>query len=394
MLAVLAAGGGYVWQRRTDAATPTLITAPVTRGDIEETVLATGTLKPVKLVAVGAQASGRITAVNVKLGDTVHAGDLLAEIDSVTQQNDLRTAEASLANVTAQRAEKQATLRLNETTLARQKRMVDQNAVSRADFDTAEANVDITLAQIDALSAQIIEAQVAVDTARANLGYTRITAPTDGTVLSIVSQQGQTVNAVQSAPTIVILGNLDTMTVRTEISEADIVRVKPGQPLYFTVLGEPDRRYDATLGFIEPAPESIRSDSSFSTSTTTSSSSSSSSSSSEAIYYNGVFDVPNPEGRLRTYMTAEVRIVLGSAKSTLTIPAAALGARDGEGRYQVRIANANGSVSTRPVEIGLNNKITAQVLSGLEEGERVVIDQATGQTATASSRPPGPPMGL
>ncbi|MBS7543569.1 efflux RND transporter periplasmic adaptor subunit [Ancylobacter oerskovii] len=394
LLLLLAGAGTYAWQQRSAAAVPTLITAPVTRGDIEETVLATGTLKPVKLVAVGAQASGRITTVKVKLGDVVRAGDLLAEIDSVTQQNDLRTAEAALANVTAQRAEKQATLRLNETTLARQKRMVDQNAVSRADFDTAEADVDITRAQIDALSAQIVEAQVAVDTARANLGYTRITAPTDGTVLSIVSQQGQTVNAVQSAPTIVILGNLDTMTVRTEISEADIVRVKQGQPLYFTVLGEPERRYDAMLGFIEPAPESIRSDSSFSSSSSTTSSSSSSSSSSEAIYYNGVFDVPNPDGRLRTYMTAEVHIVLGSAKGVLTIPASALGERDGEGRYQVRIAGPNDSVSTRTVEIGLNNKITAQVLSGLEEGERVVIDQANGQTAASSSRRPGPPMGL
>nr|WP_246546392.1 efflux RND transporter periplasmic adaptor subunit [Ancylobacter defluvii] len=390
---MVAAGGAYFWQQRAAATTPALITAPVTRGDIEETVLATGTLKPVKLVAVGAQVSGRITAVNVKLGEAVRAGDLLAEIDSVTQQNDLRTAEAALANVTAQRAEKQATLRLNETTLARQKRMVDLNAVSRADFDTAQADVDVTRAQIDALSAQIVEAQVAVDTARANLGYTRITAPIEGTVLSLVSQQGQTVNAAQSAPTIVILGQLDTMTVRTEISEADIVRVRPGQPLYFTVLGEPDRRYDSTLAFIEPAPESIRSDSSFSSSTTSSTSSSSSSSSSEAIYYNGVFDVPNPDGRLRTYMTAEVRIVLGSAKDALAIPAAALGARDGEGRYQVRVANAAGGVSTRSVEIGLNNKIAAQVLSGLEEGERVVIDEATGQTASASSRPPGP-MGL
>ena len=393
LLALVAASGAYFWQQRAAATTPALITAPVTRGDIEETVLATGTLKPAKLVAVGAQVSGRITAVNVKLGETVRAGDLLAEIDSVTQQNDLRTAEAALANVTAQRAEKQATLRLNETTLARQKRMVDLNAVSRADFDTAQADVDVTRAQIDALSAQIVEAQVAVDTARANLGYTRITAPIEGTVLSLVSQQGQTVNAAQSAPTIVILGQLDTMTVRTEISEADIVRVRPGQPLYFTVLGEPDRRYDATLAFIEPAPESIRSDSSFSSSTTSSTSSSSSSSSSEAIYYNGVFDVPNPDGRLRTYMTAEVRIVLGRARDALAIPAAALGARDGEGRYQVRVANAAGGVSTRRVEIGLNNKIAAQVLSGLEEGERVVIDEANGQTASASSRPPGP-MGL
>lgn len=191
-----------------------------------------------------------------------------------------------------------------------------KNTTSRADLESAAAALAVTEAQIQALDAQIEEAQVAVETAQANLDYTKITAPIAGTVLSIVSQEGQTVNATQSAPTIVILGQLDNMTVRTEISEADITRVQPDLPVYFTVLGEPNRRYEATLASIEPAPESVRSDSSFSSSSssTSSSSSSSSTSSSEAIYYNGVFNVPNPDGKLRTYMTAEVHIVLEMPK--------------------------------------------------------------------------------
>jgi membrane fusion protein, macrolide-specific efflux system len=218
----LAVGGYWLSSQYTRAATPDYITAPVTRGDIEQTVLATGTLKPVRLVAVGAQASGRITAVKVTLGDTVEAGDLIAEIDSVTQTNSLRTAQAALANVKAQRVEKQATLVLNRQSLARQQEMVSKNAASRADFESATAALAVTEAQIEAIDAQIEEAQVAVETAEANLGYTKITAPIEGTVLSIVSQEGQTVNATQSAPTIVILGQLDRMTVRTEISEADV----------------------------------------------------------------------------------------------------------------------------------------------------------------------------
>ena len=395
-IAALAAGGFWLSSQYTRAATPGYITAPVTRGDIEQTVLATGTLKPVRLVAVGAQASGRITAVRVALGDTVKAGDLVAEIDSVTQTNSLRTAQAALANVKAQRVEKQATLVLNRQSLARQQEMVSKNAASRADFESVTAALAVTEAQIQSIDAQIEEAQVAVETAEANLGYTKITAPIEGTVLSIVSQEGQTVNATQSAPTIVILGQLNRMTVRTEISEADVTRVKPDLPVYFTVLGEPQQRYDATLSSIEPAPESVRSDSSFSSSTSsTSTTSSSSTSSSEAIYYNGVFEVPNPEGKLRTYMTAEVHILLGEAKDVLTVPAAALGNVDANGDYSVRVVAADSRISERKVKVGLNNKVTAEIRSGLAENERVVTGERSADIATnAMPGPGGPPMGL
>ncbi|MFG1393999.1 efflux RND transporter periplasmic adaptor subunit [Xanthobacter agilis] len=392
--------GALVLKDRLFAPEPVkMMTARVSRGTVEETVLATGTLKPAKLVAVGAQVSGRITAIKVKLGDRLRQGDPVAEIDWVTQQNALRTSEAALASVQAQKREKEASLVLAEQTLARQKKLVAQTAVSQADFETAQAEVATTKAQIAALEAQIAEAVVAVDTARVNLGYTRITAPMDGTVLYIVSQEGQTVNASQTAPTIIILGDLETMMVRAEISEADVVRVKAGQKLYFNIIGEPDRRYEATLEFIEPAPESITSDSAVSTSTSSSSSSSkssSSSSSSTAIYYNGIFYVPNPDGRLRTYMTAEVHIVLGRAKDVLTVPSAALSARQADGSYTVQVLGGDGQVSTRTVEVGLNNKTRAEITSGLKEGETVVTGQlsAGAAPANAARRMPPPPMGL
>lgn len=367
------------------------MTAAATIGNLEETVLATGTLKPVRLVAVGAQVSGRVTAVKVALGQVVKKGQLIAEIDSVTQQNSLQTARAALADVRAQRAEKQATLLLAQQVLARQTALFEHKAVSQADVQTAQADVKAARAQIQALDAQIIEAQVAVDTASANLNYTRITAPIDGTVLAIVSQEGQTVNAAQSAPTIVILGDLSVMTVRAEISEADVVKVKPGQGVYFTILGDPDRRYETTLASIEPAPESITSDSSFSTST----SSSSSSSSSSAIYYNGIFNVPNREGRLRTYMTAEVHIVLGQAKGVLTIPSAGL-FKGPDGGYTVQVVDAEGKTAPRKVTVGLNNKITAEIRSGLKAGEHIVTGEMSAQAPPTSpgGGGGGPPMGL
>lgn len=370
-LALAAAGGYYAWQHFFAVQPPTLLTAKVARGDVEETVLASGILKPSRLVAVGAQVSGRITSVGVSLGQTVKAGDLIAEINSVTQENALKIAEAALASTQAQKREREATLALNEQSLERYRQMLARRAVSQAEYDSAAAAVAVTRAQIDALDAQIAQGEVGIRTAQANLDYTRITAPIDGTVLSIVSQEGQTVNANQSTPTIVILGQLDTMTVQAEISEADIVKVREGQDLWFTILGEPQTRYEAVLQSIEPAPESVRSDSSIAATTTSSSSSSTS-----AIYYNGIFDVPNPDGRLRTYMTAQVNIVLGRAQGVLTIPAAALGQRDAEELHSVRVLEPGGLVARRKVRIGLNDKVTAEVLEGLSEGDTVVTGQA------------------
>lgn len=397
ILLLLAAIGLFLfWYGFFDRQTSSAITAPVTRADVEEAVLASGTFKPVKLVAVGAQVSGRITALDVKLGDAVKKDTLIAEIDSTTQSNDLRTAQASLANVRAQRQASEADLANAELTLIRQQTVFRNQAGSKADLDSAEASVRKITAQIAALDAQITSAQVAVETAQANLSYTRITAPMDGTVLAIVNQQGQTVNAAQSAPTIVILGQLDTMIVRTEISEADVVKVKVGQPVYFTILGDPGTRYDAALQSIEPAPESITSDSSVTSSSTTTSSSSSttSSSSSSAIYYNGVFAVPNHDNHFRTYMSAEVHIVLGQARGVLTIPSSALGARLAGGSYSVQVVDQNGKQSSRKVTVGLNNNVTAEIRSGLLEGENVVIGEAVAATTKSSNNGGPPPMGF
>ncbi|MGY8706553.1 efflux RND transporter periplasmic adaptor subunit [Bradyrhizobium sp. 18BD] len=376
----------------TSSKAQSYITAPVTVSDLREEVLASGTLKPARLTAVGAQVSGRITALNVRVGDTVKAGDVIAQIDPVTKQNDLRSSEASLKNYRAQKAEKEAALVLAEANLARQQATLAQRATSRSDFDSADSTVRQTRAQIAALDALIVGAEASVETARVNLEYTRITAPIDGTVLATVVQEGQTVNAVQSAPTIVVLGQLETMTVRAEISEADIVKVRPGQSLYFTILGDQDHRYEARLEQIEPAPESIKSDASFSSTTTTSTSSTTSSSStSTAIYYIGVFNVPNRDYALRTYMTAEVHIITGEARSVKTIPALAV-MRKSDGRSTVRTLAASGEVREREVKTGLNDRTTVEIRSGLDAGERVVTGEANEQTASRGM-PGGPPGG-
>ena len=366
---------------------PTYMTSKVKKGDIEVSVLANGTIKPHRLVAVGARATGRIVSMKVKPGSIVKQGDLLAEIDPTTQTNDLKSKEAALANYRGKLAEQEAQLVLAKQNMNRQQNMISSHAVSKADFDDADAQVKIRAAQIDQLKAQIVQAEVDVETAKVNLGYTRVTAPSDGTVLATVVQEGQNVNAVQSAPTIVILGDLSVMTVRAEISEADVINVKPGQDLYFNVLGNRTRRYESRLEKIEPAPESIRNDISFNSSSTASSSSSTS----QAIYYNGTFNVPNDDGVLRTYMTAEVHIILGRAQKVLLIPSDALNDVLGT-RAVVNVLDKNGKLEARDIETGLNNKVMVEVVSGLEEGETVVtgVSNGTMPSTTGSRHRVGP----
>jgi membrane fusion protein, macrolide-specific efflux system len=359
---------------------PQLLTTVVGRGDIVRTVVATGTVEATDLVSVGAQASGQIRSLKVTLGQKVRAGELIAQIDSTNQRNALRNAEAALANVRANRAAQQAAAIQADAAFLRQQTMIAGEATSRADYDAARANRDAARAQLQALDAQIAQSATLLDTARANLGYTRIVAPIDGSVVAIVASEGQTVNAVQSSPTIVKIASLEVMTVEAEISEADVIHVRPGLPASFTILGDPDRKFPGTVRDVEPAPESVSEDDSRSTTQSTD----------EAVYYNGLFDVPNRDGVLRIGMTAQVEIVLARAKQVLVVPFAALGARADDGSYTVRVLDGEGRVVERKVRIGMNNRVDAQVLSGLRGGERVVVGEASPEAASASF-PPQPP---
>lgn len=352
----------------------------MTRGDISQTIEATGTIKPSNLVGVGAQASGRIERLNVKLGDHVAAGDLIAEIDSRTQRNALTKAQAALENARANRQVQVANLREYELAHARQRTMLAADATSQADYDSAKARLESTRAQIKALDADIAQQQTEVANARTNLEYTKITAPITGTVLSVVSKQGQTVNAALSTPTIVMLGDLSTMTVYAEVSEADVVHTQVGQEVYFTILGKPGQRYTSQLRDIAPAPESVVDEESSSTSSATD----------LAVYYHGLFDVSNPKGDLRTYMTAHVSIVMDKASGVLIIPSAALSDDVEGGRHTVRVLDDSDRPHERTVLIGLDNGAEVEVQEGLQEGERVVIGEANNADSKLAQNSPAP----
>lgn len=406
IIIILIGLGWYFFKPKAEK--PDYLTAPATQGDIEETVLATGLLQPKQLVSVGAQVSGQVKKMYVKLGDEVKKGQLIAQIDSIRQENDLQNQQAAIDNLQAQKATRIASLNQAQLEFKRQQQMLAQDATSRAEFEGAQAALQTAQANIKAIDAQIVQSKLTLSTARENVGYTRISAPINGTVVAIVTEEGQTVNANQSAPTIVKLAQLQTMTIKAQVSEADVMRINKGQPVYFTTLGEPDRKVYATLNAIEPAPDSISSESS---------NAATSSSSSTAVYYNALFDVPNPDGRLRIDMTAQVYIVLNHAKQVLTIPAAAIESTSGSKRKNqnksassnneasqaepainssltgtrgkpatVRVVDSEGNAQPRQIRVGLNNRITAEVISGLKAGEQVVIADSTDDSNDSAKR--------
>jgi macrolide-specific efflux system membrane fusion protein len=344
-------------------------TAVVERGDVASTVVAAGVLQPLVYVDVGAQTSGRLQSLKVKRGDQVAKGQLLAEIDPVLADSALTAANATLQNITSQRTQKQAQLALAQARRDRSDKLFADGLSSASDHDVTRAAFDVASADVAAVSAQIKETTAAVDTAKANLGYTKITAPMAGEVVSISTLEGQTLNANQQAPNILRIADLTTMTVWAQVSEADIIRVKPGQDVYFTVLGQ-SRRWNGKVRQILPTPELIN----------------------NVVFYDVLFDIPNPDRQLEIQMTAQVFIVLAQAKDALLVPAAAIGNAPEGSQTKLQVLKADGSVEARTVKIGIKSEISAQVTDGLQEKEQVVIRgiTATGNTKSALTARKGP----
>lgn len=420
---------------------PSYITASTEIGDIENNVMASGKVKALNTVDVGAQVSGEVTRLYVDVGDEVKKGDLIAQIDQVTQRNNLSNQQATLKqsraglqsaqaeylsrqagleSAYADLASREAELKQAQSDYDRLRPLLAMNAISEQEVDNAKTRVETAQAQVKSGQAAIKTAKAALITAQSNitsnqadlqkaqtnlntadtdLGYTTIRAPMDGTVVAVVTEQGTTVNANQSAPTIVTLADLSTVRINAQISEADVINVQAGMPVYFNTIGNPDKKYDAVLTAIEPAPEQI----------------SSTSSTDSAIYYVGYIEVPNPERRFRIDMTAQVYVVINKAEDVLLVPSAAIkkgGARGGanaqrnagsssenqKARSQpmpsstyVRVLKEDGSVENRAVKVGIDNRVNAQILSGLKQGEQVIIGENNGKQGESGQRrrPPG-----
>lgn len=364
LVLVIALVGGFGIYKVTYKEPLQFLTITPQRADVVETVIATGSLVGLTEVDVGAQVTGQVQKLYVKLGDKVKKGDMIAEIDPRTQLNAIKEAKANLKIARANLKKYQALYNQQKAEYNRQVKMRKTNATSDADLEVALANMEQTESSIISAQGEIEKAEVSVDNAQTNLEYTKITAPQDGVVIGIVTEEGQTVVSTQSAPTIVKLADLDTMTVEAEISEADVVKVKPGMKAYFTILGMPDHKFHTSLRQIEPATASESEDSSTKTSTSTTS---------EAIYYNALLDVPNADGILRVSMTAEVTVILGESKNALTIPISVLREKVNAQKYKVHILKEDNTIEERIVTIGRKDNINYEITDGLTEQDKIVI---------------------
>src|SRR6185503_1234298 len=250
--------------------------ATVGRGDIEDTVTALGNLQPRDYVDVGAQATGQLKKLYVDIGSVVKQGQLLAEIDPQVASAKVAQDEGNLANLKAQLADKQAQLSLAKANFTRQTGLNAADATSKADYDGAVQAAGSAAAEVNALKGQIVAAQSQLDGDKDTLGYTKIYAPISGTVASVSIKQGQTINSVQQAPTIMRIADLKTMTVWTQVSEADVPKLSVGMPAYFTTLGNPDKRWYGKLQQIQPTPTITN----------------------NVVLYTATFDVANPANEL------------------------------------------------------------------------------------------------
>ena len=352
LILIVAAITAYIfWPRES---LPTYHTENITRGELSKEVTATGKLDAVRKVDVGAQVSGQLQTLFVKEGDAVKKGDLLAIIDPKKAQNDVTESQETDNELRANLQQAKAELRLAQLTYQRQLKLIGTHAIAQDELDRTKTDVDVKKARIITFEAQIKKNQATLDTAKTNLQYTRITAPMDGVVTFIKTLEGQTVIAAQEAPTILTLADLDTMLVKAEVSEADVIYLKPDLSASFTVLGAPDKAFSGKLKDILPTPEKIN----------------------DAIFYYARFEVPNVQHLLRLQMTAQVKILLEKKENILLIPLSALGDEEGINQYSVEIL-VNNKPEKRVVKIGMRTDVYAEVLSGLNENDKVILGETS-----------------
>lgn len=350
-------------------------TVQVSRGDIESSVTALGTLQPRRYVDVGAQASGQIQKIHVEVGDVVKEGQLLVEIDPSTQKAKLDAGRFSIENLKAQLQEQRAQHELAQQKYQRQQNLAAGGATREEDVQTARAELKATQARIDMFQAQIRQAEASLRSDQAELGYTRIYAPMAGTVVALDAREGQTLNAQQQTPLILRIAKLSPMTVWAEVSEADIGHVKPGMSAYFTTLSGGNRRWSSTVRQILPVPPKPLDQTSQGGGSPTSTSKSGSA---RVVLYTVLLDVDNADNALMAEMTTQVFFVANQAKDVLTAPVAALQGSVKADRQTAQVVAANGNIESREVRTGISDRLKVQILDGLSEGDHLLIGLATG----------------
>ncbi|MFT5988307.1 MAG: macrolide-specific efflux system membrane fusion protein [Marinobacter psychrophilus] len=357
-VAVLAGGAFWAYHHFYAASNNTadVTTTAVSRGDIDVLVSATGVLEPSNFVDVGAQVSGLLDVIHVRVGEQISKDQLLAEIDPTIYLARVDANRAQLKNQQAQLSDRKAQLTLADIQFQRQTNLFREDATTRENLQIADASLASAQAQLAMLQAQLEQTASTLRAEEANLDYARIYSTMEGTVVSITARQGQTLNTSQQAPVLMRIADLSNMKVRAQVSEADVGRLAPGDKVYFTTLGEPGKQIYGQLDYIEPTPEVLN----------------------NVVLYNAFFSVPNEAGRLLPSMTAQVFFVVEQARDVLRVPAATVAGG------QVWLQQGSGELVERKIEVGISNRIYTEVRDGLADGDLVVTGGAPSRQAASS----------
>ena len=375
ILLILGVGGYFVYDKFFNIKDEKVefITKKAKKGSFSKKVDATGEIFATELIDVGAQVSGQIKKLYVKLGDQVKKGDMIASIDSSTQQNSIDNKEAQLAIYKAQLESAKVALNIAKTQFDRENALFAKNATSKQEFESAKNTFSANSAKIKELEAQIKQTNIELSTAKINLGYTKITAPRDGTVVSVQVEEGQTVNANQTTPTIVNIADLSHVKMKMQIAEGDITKIKVGTPVEYSILSEPTKKFQTTVSSIDPGLTTL-SDGSYGSSSSSKSSYSSSSSSSSAVYYYAQSIVDNKDGILRIGMTTQNELLIANVKDAIIVPS--IGIKKDENGTFVYVLKDGKPVKTA-VKTGIKDNLDTQIISGINEGDEIITSQGS-----------------
>ena len=375
ILLILGVGGYFAYDKFFNIKDEKVefITKKAKKGSFSKKVDATGEIFATELIDVGAQVSGQIKKLYVKLGDQVKKGDMIASIDSSTQQNSIDNKEAQLAIYKAQLESAKVALNIAKTQFDRENALFSKNATSKQEFESAKNTYSANSAKIKELEAQIKQTNIELSTAKINLGYTKITAPRDGTIVSVQVEEGQTVNANQTTPTIVNIADLSHVKMKMQIAEGDITKIKVGTPVEYSILSEPTKKFQTTVSSIDPGLTTL-SDGSYGSSSSSKSSYSSSSSSSSAVYYYAQSIVDNKDGILRIGMTTQNELLIANVKDAIIVPS--IGIKKDENGTFVYVLKDGKPVKTA-VKTGIKDNLDTQIISGINEGDEIITSQGS-----------------
>lgn len=366
IIAIIVLAGVLYWIfSPSDTEQNQLITSKIKKGSLTLSVDAVGEVFAENLVDVGTRATGQIKELYVKVGDKVNVGDKIAQIDDKVQQNTLEQRVAELGSLEARKNSAQVAYNTAKSQYNRELGLFKNQATSKENLENAKNALFSAEASLKEADAKITQSKIAVDIAKQDLGYTNIIAPFSGTVVSVPVEVGQTLNAVQSAPTVAQIADLGKMEIKMEVSEADISHVKVGDEIEYSILSDISSKLKGKVSSIDPGLTTLSNGKYSTTSSTTSTSKS-------AVYYYVKMLVDNADGTLRIGMTTQNKIIVKQIKDAIQIPLISL-KQDENGDFAL-LRNGD-KVEKKYLKIGLKTNTHAQVLEGLNEGDEVVSSQ-------------------